>query len=80
MNKTLSDEQIKVFWEGLSIQGLDECWHWIKGGLPSGYGLYNFNCTKEYAHRISYRLTHGEIKDNLFVLHSCDNPSITKDN
>lgn len=44
------------------------CWVWQGRPTKAGYGLMQ----NQYAHRISYRLHHGEPGD-LCVLHRCDN-------
>jgi len=51
----------------------DECWEWYGAVLKSGYGTMKVNGSTERAHRIGYWLRHGEIPDDLFVLHHCDN-------
>lgn len=38
-----------------------------------GYGVITINCKQHRAHRLMWLLRKGEIPDNLFVLHSCDN-------
>ncbi len=55
------------------------CWNWTgkphrKADGKDWYGRFTVNRKCENAHRWSYRFTHGEIPDGLFVLHTCDNP------
>ena len=54
------------------------CWEWDCQLFSTGYGKIEYNdeigkrkCTP--AHRLSYRLYKGEIKDALQVCHKCDN-------
>ena len=58
----------------------NECWLWIGGHLPKGYGtLRKWNGTKwisTYAHREVLIATVGEPTDpSAHALHSCDNPA-----
>lgn len=66
--KTLSDR----FVEGYEIQG--ECWIWKRSKDKNGYGYIKKDKRTHKAHRISYELHNGPV-GNLWVLHSCDNPS-----
>ena len=47
----------------------NECWEWTAALDRDGYGVYGFI----RAHRKSYEIHNGEITNNLYVLHSCDN-------
>jgi hypothetical protein len=58
------------FWLLVDVGSPNECWNW-EGSSTKGYG--NFEGSK--AHRISYKLQHGEFDPKLDVLHKCDNPS-----
>lgn len=49
------------------------CWEW-KGGKNKGYGSFSIKNKTFSAHRVSYQLYYGEITNNLFVCHKCDNP------
>lgn len=51
----------------------DGCWYWTGAINSSGYGHMTLRPTTIYAHRISYSLYKGVIKDELYVLHKCDN-------
>jgi hypothetical protein len=61
------------FWRNVVRGEPDECWAWkVKG---SKYGQFrHFGGRMEGAHRVSYRLSCGEIPDGMLVLHKCDNP------
>jgi len=59
-----------------------ECWIWNAArqalNYKSGYGVIrvyiNGKRTMIGAHRLSYIMHHGELDNNLFVCHTCDNP------
>jgi HNH endonuclease len=48
------------------------CWEWLKVG-SGGYGGIDFEGKTIAASRASWMFHNGEIKDDLFVLHRCDN-------
>jgi len=50
------------------------CWEWQQRLDSSGYGVIHVKNMPVRAHRFSYQLFKGEITDNLFVCHRCDNP------
>lgn len=60
------------FWEKVNKSGT--CWEWTGTKISRGYGNFRINGKTEYAHRVSYILTHGEVPDGKFVCHRCDNP------
>lgn len=51
----------------------NNCWNWIGVLAGGGYGRLRFEGKNIAAHRLSYKLFKGEIGENLFVCHSCDN-------
>ena len=51
------------------------CWDWQLSRYAGGYGRISIGKQKQdYAHRVSYRVYHGEIPKGMVVRHSCDNP------
>jgi hypothetical protein len=53
----------------------DGCWIWTGGLYKKTYGIFAWSKHKVvYAHRASYELFLGAIKEGFNVLHSCDNP------
>lgn len=48
-----------------------QCWIW-EGSLARGYGQFG-GLGECKAHRVAYRLLVGDIPNDLFVLHKCDN-------
>lgn len=56
------------------INRTGKCWLWtgtLRG--KNSYGCFEVNGKLISAHRFSYELYYGTIKDGLFVLHRCDN-------
>jgi hypothetical protein len=54
---------------------INDCWVWKKYKNNKGYGKSGLKGKLIYAHRLSYLTFIGEIPNNLFVLHNCDNPA-----
>ncbi len=51
------------------------CWPWQGQVDVNGYGRFNWRRgDTQLAHRLSYRLAHGELPADRFVCHRCDNP------
>lgn len=50
------------------------CWEWQKKLNPYGYGQIKIEKSLRGAHRISFELFKGEIRENMEVMHICDNP------
>lgn len=65
---------IERFWEKVDKSG--DCWIWTAYKSPAGYGSFGVRAgeSPQLAHRVSYRMTHGDIPEGMQVLHSCDNP------
>lgn len=64
------------FWPKVQITANpNKCWEWAGGLSPNGYGVIGSSSSGDRysAHRLAYKLTHGDIPDGLFVLHKCDN-------
>jgi len=73
-HKPLADR----FWE--KVHKTDGCWLWTGSRNYWGYGKIYVGGKLRHgmAHRVSYELTHGEIPDDLQVLHRCDNPACVR--
>jgi hypothetical protein len=67
---------IDKFWSRVTRS--DGCWLWTAAKTSDHYGQMQFNGKVQYAHRISFALTYGEIKHGLFVCHRCDNPTCVR--
>ena len=68
---------MKRFWDKVDVRQPNDCWTWkaATNGRP-GYGAIGVNGRGggiELAHRMSWKLTNGDIPEGLYVLHSCDN-------
>jgi hypothetical protein len=63
------------FWSKVDITNLFDCWNWTNYKNHSGYGVLGINNKTILAHRLSYQFAFGQIKDNLQVLHKCNNPA-----
>lgn len=62
------------FWSKVAVAEPDDCWEWTAGLNGSGYGRFSqWPNGPDRAHRVAWRLHHGEIPDELCVLHRCDN-------
>lgn len=67
-----SPTAIARFWS--KVEKTPTCWLW-KGTLHSaGYGHFQTNGCRYFAHRASYVIAHGPIPPGLSVLHHCDTP------
>lgn len=67
------DRDIKRFYSRLAERG--DCIEWVGCVSPTRYGRCRFLGREEYAHRVSYIIHKGAIPDDMWVLHTCDNPS-----
>ena len=56
------------------------CWEWQGAKNADGYGWIKIGGVNMYAHRVAYMLEYGEIEENCYILHSCDNPSCCNHN
>lgn len=65
------------FWGKVAIGEPDECWPYLEGTYPSGYGRLSAGGRggRQYgAHRYAFRAVGLRIPARHSVLHSCDNP------
>ncbi len=65
------------FWSKVDRNG--DCWEWKASRTAAGYGRFGVSRRVwEFAHRVAWRLTHGEIPAGAFVCHRCDNPACVR--
>ena len=69
----LEQLNIALFIDGVEIRALSQCWPWLKGLIPSGYGSFSVHDRTYLAHRISWILNNDSVPEGLCVLHKCDN-------
>src|SRR4051812_13734889 len=50
------------------------CWEWDANADEKGYGKFKFRSRQLWAHRASYAMFRGPIKEGLEVDHRCHNP------
>lgn len=64
------------FWEKVDkSSGEDACWLWTGYcDNKKGYGRIRWRGRPHVASRVAWEIAHGIPDDDLFVLHSCDNP------
>ncbi len=65
------------FWPKVDKGGPGGCWNWTASQNNKGYGMILEDGeprSQRLAHRLSYRMRHGDIPDGMWVLHRCDNP------
>jgi len=72
-------KRLKSSFEKYVIRNEDGCWGW-KGCLSKKYGSlqYGGKYKSISAHRASWLIHKGEIPEDLFICHTCDNPVCTK--
>ena len=67
------NKQMQVMTEMLQGYESDECLIWPYSTRGTGYGQVSIGRGKaDYAHRVAYRLSKGEIPEGKLVMHSCD--------
>lgn len=62
------------FWSNVIKEGVNDCWTANGEVMSSGYIRLFYHGMRQLAHRVSWEIHNGEIPDELFVLHRCDNP------
>ncbi len=62
------------FWAKVDTSNIRGCWEWT-GKKSDGYGSLRHNNRYLRASRVSWLLEFGELDDDQFVLHKCDNPA-----
>jgi hypothetical protein len=73
-------ERVSRFWSRVD-KNPNGCWLWTGSTFPTGYGMVacgrtaDGHTTTDYAHRVAYWLTTGEVPTvGLEIIHACDLP------
>ena len=61
------------FYSRVNIPSENDCMEWCGVSVNNGYGQISVGKRMINAHRVSYIIHFGDIKNNLHVLHTCDN-------
>lgn len=70
----ITDSLVKRFWE--KVEKSEDCWIWTASKSERGYGRIGLTAGKAVnASRVSWVIHNGPIPGDLFVCHTCDNPS-----
>ncbi len=73
MTKYTPEQRIAAFWNKIAFTANpDKCWEW-QGCLEGGYGRFRYEGKMILSHRLVWTLINGEIPNDLWVLHKCDN-------
>lgn len=73
----LTQKQIDRFWgyvdkeKSTTFYNGTRCWEWTASISKKGYGVFRYG----YSHRVSWTVSIGDIPENMWVLHHCDNRS-----
>ena len=71
---SLSEDDIRRFWEKVSVGADDACWPWRGSAGSNGYGRFSLRRRMRSSHRVAVTLSHGPIPAGMVVMHLCDNP------
>ena len=68
------------FWAKVDKDGAGGCWLWTGTTRGKGYGFFTINGRMVSAHRLAYRMAHGDIPnemalDHICHVHNCVNPA-----
>lgn len=76
MGPVLTDDQYRAKLKDSCVITEKGCWEWklFRKPVPRHYGMTSYRGKAWLAHRLTYRLTKGEIPKGMVVMHSCDNP------
>lgn len=66
-------DPIARFWARVDRRGADDCWPWLAGAVPGGYGRFHVDGRPVATHRFAYELACGPIPDGLQLDHLCRN-------
>lgn len=62
------------FWLFVKKDGHPKCcWEWTGARVDDRYGNFVFHWKSMLAHRISWIISNGDLPDDIYVCHTCDN-------
>ena len=70
-----SEHALAISFWGRTVRQSNGCLHWGGRLDQNGYGRVDFEGKPRLAHRIAYKLAYGEDPGDMYVCHSCDNPT-----
>jgi HNH endonuclease len=68
----ISSEDEKKLWSNIERRSDEECWPWITGLDPGGYGRIKIGERRLAGHRLVYELLIGPIEHGMILGHKCD--------
>jgi len=69
------------FWSKVDIGGSEDCWNWTGAIDTAGYGAFAIRHGKKInSHRMAYIIVVGDIPNEMYVCHMCDNRSCCNPN
>jgi hypothetical protein len=66
-------DPVARFWSRVDRGGPTDCWPWMAGRVPSGYGRFHLSGTPVAAHRFAYEQVKGPVPAGLQLDHLCRN-------
>jgi hypothetical protein len=65
------------FWEKVDVRGDDECWPWLAGCIPGGYGTFTLPRGRgsRLATHVVLALAGRPVERGKVAMHVCDNPN-----
>ena len=70
------DKYIKRFWCRVDKKDGNDCWEWLAGRNPGGYGIFGIHSGYIPAHRFSLMLhLNRELSSKEYACHRCNNPA-----
>lgn len=73
-NRSRTKSVEERFWSKVDKRGPKECWPWTGALTSAGYGNFGVCLGKNsLATRLMFAFTRGEVPEDKFVCHSCDN-------